>query len=348
MAKKKERGQGGVYKRGDIYWIYYNCKGKQERESSKSKRRDDAMRLLKKRQGQIAEGKLPGIHFEKVTFEDLAQDLITDYQFRGNKSEPRLWNLRPFFEGMRVVDITTPVIQKYIQDRQKAGGGNATINRELAALKKMLNLGARHTPPKVDRVPHIPMLKEPPARKGYVDAGAFGTFLSHLPDYLRPAAEFGASSGWRKSEVFDLTWDRVDLKQRTVTLDAGSTKNEEPRTLYMSETDERIFRDQFKGQQLGCPYVFHRDGKQIKDFRKAWKTASEKAGLPGLIFHDLRRIMATDMDYAGATRSQIKRRAGWKTDAVFYRYNIGTEEGDREAAQRYAEYRKVNGENDRS
>ena len=49
MAKKeKQRGLGGVYKRGDIYWIYYNRLGKQHRESSKSKRRDDAVRLLKK------------------------------------------------------------------------------------------------------------------------------------------------------------------------------------------------------------------------------------------------------------------------------------------------------------
>lgn len=65
-------------------------------------------------------------------------------------------HLKKEFEGMRVRDIETPRVRAYIQRRIKEGAANGTINRELAALKRMLNMGAHQTPPKVDRVPLFP------------------------------------------------------------------------------------------------------------------------------------------------------------------------------------------------
>jgi hypothetical protein len=64
------------------------------------------------------------------------------------------------------------------------GASNSTINSELAALKRMLNLGARSTPPKVDRVPYIPMLRENNVRKGFLEHAEFITLRNALPSYL--------------------------------------------------------------------------------------------------------------------------------------------------------------------
>ena len=86
----------------------------------------------------------------------------------------------------------------------KPGASPATINRELAALKRMLNLGAKQTPPKVDRVPYIPMLRENNIRKGFFEHGDFLAFREKSPDHLRGLVTFAYKTGWRKEEISGL------------------------------------------------------------------------------------------------------------------------------------------------
>jgi len=64
-----------IYKRGNIYRVQYSRRGEVYRESSQSDKRMVAKKLLAKREGEIAKGKTPGIHFEKVKFDELAEDV---------------------------------------------------------------------------------------------------------------------------------------------------------------------------------------------------------------------------------------------------------------------------------
>jgi hypothetical protein len=74
---------GTLYRRKKVYWIKYYRNGKPYFESTHSKKKGVAKRLLKKREGEISEGKLPGIYFDKVTFDELAEDFLTDYRING-------------------------------------------------------------------------------------------------------------------------------------------------------------------------------------------------------------------------------------------------------------------------
>ena len=113
---------GTIYKRGQTYWLKYYRNGKPYYESSGSQKETEAKKLLKKREGEISEGKLPGVYFDRVRFDELAEDFLTDYRINQKKSlakaERNVRHLKEHFEGYRVTQITTPKIQNYIEARQ--------------------------------------------------------------------------------------------------------------------------------------------------------------------------------------------------------------------------------------
>jgi hypothetical protein len=80
------RGMGRIFKRGGIAWIAYCDRGKEYRESSESPSMSQARKLLKKRLGEIGSGKLVGPIEERVTFEELAGDLVRDYTVNKRKA----------------------------------------------------------------------------------------------------------------------------------------------------------------------------------------------------------------------------------------------------------------------
>ena len=340
---------GALYKRGNIYWIKYYRNGKFFRESSGTDKKMVAKKLLDRREGEIANGKLPGVHFDKVIFDQLADDFLRDYKINNRKSlrraERSVTNLKVGFEGVRATQITTPKVNKYIEQRLEEGAKNATINRELSALKRMLNMGAKQTPPLVDRVPYIPMLKENNARKGFFEHDDFLAMRDALPEYLKGVITFGYKSGWRVSEIGGLTWAQVDRKQGVVRLEVGETKNDDARSVYMDEELKEVFEKQWqkrKDAKKMLPYVFlnNRGSDRIKRFDKAWNKALKNAGIGNKYFHDLRRTAVRNMVRSGIPETVAMVISGHKTREVFDRYNITNDADLIEASLKQEAYLK--------
>jgi integrase len=346
---------GSIYKRGNTWWLDYAYNGQRIRESSKTDKKFEAERLLKEREGEIAKGKRPGFCFDRFTFKELADDLITNYRIKGNRSIERarisIKHLSMFFGRYKATGITSQAVNRYIEHRQNEGASNGTINRELAAMRRMLNLGARQIPPKVsrDNIPVFELLKESDPKQGFFEEDEFLALRDALPDYLKGLVTFGYFRGGRVSEYLNLKWENV--RGKFLRLSGSETKNGRPRAIPLDIYLMRILETQKEGND-SCPYVFHKGGQPIRDFRYAWTRACNDIGFNGYkitangklrywqegrpqrTFHDFRRTAARNMIRSGMNESYAMMITGHRSRSVFERYNIINETDLLEAAER--------------
>lgn len=331
--RNARRGLGGVYLRGGVWWVRYSYRGTKVRESSGSDARSVAVKLLKRRLGEMGQGRLVGPDVERTTFEDLKGMLLDDYATNERKSTVRaassLAHLGGVFGRDRALDITADRLVGYVKIRQEEGAKPATIRCELAALKRGFNLGIRAG--RVASKPVFPVISVRNARSGFFEEAEFRAVHAHLDADVQPLAEFLYLTGWRKSEALCLEWRNVDLKAGVLRIE--DSKNGDPRTLpfhalpalaaLMERQRERTSAvEQSKG--IIVRHVFHRDGRAIRDFRGAWAKACGEAGVRR-VPHDFRRTAARNLSRSGVPERVIMALCGWKTRSVFDRYRIVNE-----------------------
>jgi integrase len=331
------RGDGTLYKRGNVWWVRYFKNGKSYSQSSKSSDERVARRLLRQKLGEIRAGTFIGPVQERLVFEDLVASLRADYKLKGNRSgriaEMALRRLGESFAGDRVLAITTDRITSYAALRLDEGLSASTIRYDLAILRRSLNLMKQAS--KLSSVPHVPMLAPAEPRQGFLDPATFTRLHDALPDHLKDPVNFLYLTGWRVGEMRSLEWRDVSLADRTIRLRAANAKNKTGRTIKLAGELLDILNRAHAARRLDCAAVFHVDGRPLGSFRKSWRSACQTAGLGEvLLVHDLRRSAIRNMVRAGVPETIAMRLSGHKTRSVFQRYDITSEEDLADAAER--------------
>ncbi len=162
--------------------------------------------------------------------------------------------------------------------------------------------------------------------------------------------ECGRTYGWRVSELLGLRVRQVDLAQKSIRLEPGTTKNSAGREVVTTEAVYTLLSACVIGKGADDFVFTRKNGKPVRDFRNVWENACVRAGVgaivcarcsgpkvsgrryakckakhskySGLIFHDLRRTAARELRRAGIAEGVIMSIGGWKTRSVFERYAI--------------------------
>jgi len=346
--RHKPKRHKGLYKRGNVWWLrYVGVDGRIIRESSRTSEFKKADDLLIQRRNEIKEGKQPEIKKRIVnhTFKELAEEYRKWAErqrcFRSKKycieqlvSDFGWIPLRQF-NSMLLEQYQTERLQEgYISEavsqgkRPKKGNKPATVNRVLATLKHMFSKAVEWEMVEeatLKRIGKAKFLEENNRRLRYLSKEECQELVKACNAHLRPIVIAGLNTGMRKSEILNLVWDRVDLRNGFILLD--QTKNGERREIPINATLRESLAELFKGtkerpRRLDVPYVFYdpSNGKAYKDVKRSFHSACKRAKIKDFRFHDLRHTFASHLVMAGVDLTTVKELLGHKQLTMTLRY----------------------------
>lgn len=326
-----------------IWFAQYRHHGKTVRVSTGEKSKMAALSVLRSLMTERDSGLAPDSN--KLRYGDLRRMLIDNYREKENrtltvgadgeetvhglKQLDQFFGFSPNNSGLRVSEITPQTSQEFARKRREQGVGNAIINRGLACLRRMLRIAYEDS--RIPRVPKIHFLKEPPARKGFLELEKFDELVNLLPTHLKPLIIFLYYCGVRGGEALQIEWHQVDLDRRLITLTEEQAKTDEERIVPLPSQLVMLLR----AMEPKMGKVF-----DSTNLRNEWQIACAACGLgtrtlvksengwpwykySGLAIHDLRRSAVRNLvTVAGVPEKVAMTISGHKTRDVFDRYNI--------------------------
>lgn len=142
----------------------------------------------------------------------------------------------------------------------------------------------------------------------------------NFTDHLRPLAIVSINTGMRKGEIFNLTWEDVDLKNKVITVEGSTSKSGQTRHIPINKESLEVLTN-WK-HQTGCKgFVFPgKDGHRLDNVKKSWDGLLKLAKIEGFRWHDLRHTFASKLVMAGVPLNTVRELLGHSDLAMTLRY----------------------------
>lgn len=319
---------GNIYKRGKVYWARIVVAGREYRGSLQTASRAEALKKLgdfRKRHGR-AKHTGTRLTWTEASVHYMGAVLPTAVSANtGKRYKVSLNSVKPHLERYHVDEIGPMQISELIAARRLDGAKNATINRDLTAVSRVLSaaisVGATEQNAARDYDRRTNRERRDPIELPTWDEVAAAIEKAPTPLWAR-IMDFASKSGMRENEILTLEKKRVDLARGAVTLHRtkGRRLRAVPLTGPLLEDAVPILRAAMDRKQ---ELVFGRPGeRELKNFPSRYAAWRRKHGI-GFRFHDLRHLFAVTYLQRGGNIYDLQRILGHgsiKTTEVYLDY----------------------------
>ena len=299
------------------YWISYYLPNGRNRRELIGRKLSDAQAAEGKRKAQKYENPavLEKVTTAKITFTELASWYLNLSKVKKLSAYDRekvvITNFNTIFGLQLVNSITLEALEEYQDQRNEQGMAPRSIDYETGAAQRMLIKAFDND--KIDGNSLKPfrrlknaLKKKSNERKRTITINEYIELLNSAPNHLKNIINVAFYTGMRVGEIVGLKWEHIDDRTGFIRLTMVDTKESSKKNIPIYNHVAEILRAAGKVRHIQHDYVFTYGGQPIKRVVKSFKSCCERANVPyglknanGVIFHDIRRTVKTNMVKAG-------------------------------------------------
>ncbi len=260
-----------LYRRGKTWWYVFEYGGRRVQESSGFRNKTAALRAEAKRKIDLMERRAGFTKPKPIPkFDEFSKQFLESSKQRHRPKTYALhaWNIKTMkrvFGGKYLDEISTEMVERFKTDRkhevrQKAKDARlitgTTVNRALETLKAMFYEAERMGFFMRNPVVGVAMFRQPLDSMRVITFEEQRSYLAKASQQLRDIAEIILDTGMRPEEVFRITVQNIDFKQKTIFNPFGKTKAAR-RTIPMTDDVASLLKRRVKeSERLATPFVF--------------------------------------------------------------------------------------------
>lgn len=320
---------GNIYRRGKTFWGRVQIAGNEYRGSLRTSDRAEARKRLQEWLEGVGKTTVSGdnrLSWEAAVVHYVNGDMASVSESTAKRYKVSFRQVGPILRKYHLDQIGPREITALVAERRKAGATNATINRDLTAISRVLAAGlgkganehnaARDYDRSLNRERRDPI--ELPTADEIASAAKKAPFPG-WSDIIR----FASLTGMRQAEILALDWRNVDLERAAITL--HRTKGRRLRVIPLTGPllDEAADLLADRPREARQPLVFGKRGETpLRNFPSRFAAWRAEAKVP-FRFHDLRHWFAVTYLQRGGNIYDLQRIMGHgsvKTTEIYLDY----------------------------